>query len=151
MNEVNRRSLFHADPILADFVSCAIQDAGLREQDEACTDGRKPNDSGTIYTLQLDTFNALRGICDKFHSECQTHIDAALELEPGSDGLRYARNGNGMTLERIGSTLWLAITGSGVTFTDDGDAPCLQAMADWARSNSRECLYFGDDAELYLI
>ena len=144
----DRKAILNASPMLADFVSCALQDLGLSEQDEAFTDERDARDSGTIYRLQDETFDALRLIASRFERECGELIDAALALDPKGVGFEYARKP--MSLERIGSTLWLAVTGSGVTFTDDGNAACLEQMATWARANSVESLYFGDDGEVYL-
>jgi len=142
-------SAFLANPILCDFISCALQDAQLTEADEACMEQRDKRDSGTIYTLPAETFLKLQTIAARFAVECFEHIESATDLEPGDDGFRYAKEY--MTHSRIGSTLWLAVTGSGVTFTDDGSAPCLIAMADWANGLHVESLYFGDDGEMYLM
>lgn len=152
--EAERKAAFKAEPLLSDFVATALQDLQLSESDEACTDEREARDSGTIYTLEGDTFARLSEIVSRFRAECGEHIAAALELEPGEDGLRYRtgpRSGCSITESELGATLWLAVTGSGVTFTDDGDAPCLQAMADWARSQHCEGLYFGDAGTVHVI
>lgn len=147
--EAKRRADFFAVPILADYLACMLQDLQYSEADESCTDEREARDTGTIYTLREETYQRCKSGCERFMVDCREAIEAATALEPGEPGLRYAR-GRYMTLERIGSTLWLARTGSGVTFTDDGDAPCLVAMADWARANPLECAYFGDDGAVYL-
>jgi hypothetical protein len=147
--EFQRKAIFRAEPMLSDFIACALQDLGLTEQDEACTDDREARDSGTIYTLEATSFQKLRDIVSAFRVECADHIAAALHLEPGEDGLRHRGDRGHLSLEGLGSTLWLAITGSGVGFTDDGDAPCLEAMADWAASHSVEGLSFDDSGEVY--
>jgi hypothetical protein len=146
-DETCRNILFAANPILASFVSCALQDLQLTENDEACTDGREARDSGTIYELNAETFGKLAAICDRFADEMRCSIAAALALEPKGEGYEYAREP--LTESKLGSTLWLAVTGSGVTFTDDGQAIALVAMAEWANVNSCEGLYFGDDGKPY--
>lgn len=152
--EEQRREDFRADSMLEDFVSTALQDAQLTEDDAACSEEREARDSGTVYTLNRWAFDSLREIVSRFRRECGEHIAAALELEPGEPGLQWrtsgSRAGQQITDDELGSTLWLAVTGSGVTFTDDGDAPCLEAMADWASHNRIESLYFGDNGSLYL-
>ncbi len=147
--ETARKLQFLRNPLLMDFVATALQDLQLSEADQACEDEREPHDSGTVYELNEQTFAKLMAICDRFLSDMPASIDAALKLQPQGDGYEYARNP--MTLERIGSTLWLAVTGSGVTFTDDGCAICLAAMAEWASANHIEGLQFGDNGEIYSI
>ncbi|WLJ71171.1 hypothetical protein [Sphingomonas phage Carli] len=146
--EAERKAIYRADSMLESFIGCALQDLQLSESDEACTDEREARDSGTIYTLDARTFESLRSVVEAFRVACGPHIESALELEPGEDGLQYGRDY--MTHDRIGSTLWLAVTGTGVTFTDDGDAPALVAMADWSRSQHCEGLYFGDAGGVHL-
>ena len=148
ITEQERKQAFRESPILADFLSCMLQDLQFSESDEACMESRDERDAGTIYDCPDETFANARRFCDRFAADCADHIEAAQELEPGSDGLRYA-NGRYMTLERIGSTLWLAASGSGVTFTDDGDSPALEAMAQWARDCHLEA-YLGDDGCAYV-
>ncbi len=143
------RGIALLNDIVSDFVATALQDAQLREADEACSEDREARDTGTIYTLRRETFDKLRNIVKRFEDEMPQSIEAALELEPKGEGYEYAKQP--LTRSRIGSTLWLAVTGSGVTFTDDGCAVSLVAMAEWARANHSEGLYLGDDGELYLF
>lgn len=145
-----RSARFWHNPMLQNFVAYALKDAQFRENDEARHEERDERDTGTVWTVALETFGKLAELCDKFRDECAEHIAAAIELEPGADGFEYARPHAAMTHERLGGKLWLAITGTGVTFTDDGNAPCLEAMTEWSRANSKESLYFGDDGEMYL-
>lgn len=147
--EATRKALFLAHPGFSDYLATMLQDLQFSESDEACTEGREARDSGTIYTLPATTFDRSLEDWQRFASECVWHINAALKLEPGEPGLQWTRD-RYMTAERIGLTLWLARVGSGVTFTDDGDAPCLVEMAEWARRNSIEGPYFGDDGSVYL-
>lgn len=152
--ETERKAAFRAEPMLEDFVAVALQDLQLRESDEACGEEREARDSGTIYTLRPDTFAALQEIVSRFRLECADHIAAALELEPGGPGLPYrrgSRTGCPITESELGGTLWLAVTGTGVTFTDDGNADCLEALATWARAQHCEGLYFGDAGDVHLI
>lgn len=147
--ELLRNAEFARNPMLQDFIGCALQDLQYRENDEACTEGRTARDSGTIYEIEGITFVRLTALCDRFAVECAEHIQAALDMEAGD--FEYRRGKGAMSHDELGSTLWLAITGSGVTFTDDGNAPCLEAMAEWARNVYCEGLQFGDDESIYLL
>lgn len=137
ISESDRNGYFAASPMLEHFIGTGLQDLQLSENDEACTDGREPRDSGTIYELRDETFLRCVAMVSHFADECKFHIARALEA--------------GTTADRLGSTLWLAVVGSGVTFTDDGDAPHLEAMANYARKVYCEGFYFGDDGDVYLI
>lgn len=145
-----REAAFKACPILRDYLATMLQDCQLTEGEEACTEEREERDAGTIYSVPDSLFERAKADCESFYSDNREAIEEALELVPGEDGLRYA-NGRYMTAERIGSTLYLASVGTGVTFTDDGDAPCLQRLAEAARKLNRESPYFGDDGQLYAI
>lgn len=130
---------FKRYPGLSDYIACALQDLQYSETDEACMDGRDARDTGTIYTLATVTYDKLRDYFVAFLADCASDIAAAIDpIEPLA-----------ATMERIGSTYWLAQCGSGVTFTDDGDSPALQALADYARLHSVESLYLGDDGKVY--
>jgi len=146
--ERQREADFRRLPILRDYVATMLEDLQFTEADEACGEGREERDTGTIYTLPGETFARCLADVERFASECAADIEAAQELVPGEEGLRYA-HGRYMDSDRIGSTLWLARAGSGVTFTDDGNAPCLERLAEWARANSIESPYFGDDGKVY--
>ena len=147
--ETCRNILFAAKPMLSAFVSTALEDLQLSENDEACTEGREPRDAGTIYELNEETFAKLAAMCEAFETAMPRSIAAALELKPKGEGFEYARQP--LTHERLGALLWLGVTGSGVTFTDDGCAVCLVAMAEYARGIYCEGLDFGDEGEIYLI
>lgn len=148
MTEEERKAAFRACPILEDYLAVMLEDVQLTENEEACTEEREARDSGTIYTVPDSIFERARQDCESFMRDNSEAIRQALELVPGEEGLRYA-NGRYVTLERIGSTLWLARTGTGVTFTDDGNAPCLERLAEAARAMHCESPYFGDDGRLY--
>ena len=144
--ETARNLDFKRYPGLSDYVACALQDLQLSESDESCTDDREERDSGTIYTLTQVTYDAMRDHWVRFATDCAAHIEVATDYNPGNN----PHAAQAVTIERIGSTYWLAQCGSGVTFTDDGDAPCLQAMADYASAHSLPSLYFGDNGKVYL-
>jgi hypothetical protein len=148
--EEKRNRAFRACPILSAYVSTLLQDLQLSEGEEACTEGREPRDSGTVYTLPDSEFEKCKQLCESFMAEHAADIEAATELEPGQPGLQYTAS-RYMNHERIGSTLYLAAVGHGVTFTDDGNAPCLERLANAARALRWESPYFGDDGRLYLI
>lgn len=147
-DESGRNADFAANPGFADYLATMLEDAQHSESDEACTEDREARDVGTIYTLTEETYRASLADWRRFAGENAADIAAAGELEPGEDGLRSGRRH--MTPERIGSTLWLARTGSGVGFTDDGDAECLQRLDAAARALGNVDAYLGDDGDLYL-
>lgn len=140
--EAARKADFKACPILADFISTMLQDLQHYEADAACTEGREESDTGTIYTLADDVYQRCKAYCEAFYLNNRVDIEEALDLVPGEDGLRYGRNY--ITLERIGSTLYLLAVGHGVSFTDDGDAACLGRLNEATR---RDRLEFGFDHE----
>lgn len=149
--EEQRNRDFRACPILSAYVSTLLEDLQHSESDEACTEGREPRDSGTIYTLPDSEFAKCKASCERFAAENAADIEAAQELEPGEPGLQYTTH-RYMTADRIGSTFYMARVGHGVTFTDDGDAPCLQRLAEAARNfGYMEGAYFGDDGRVYLM
>lgn len=133
-------------PGLSDYIACALQNLQYSESDEACMDGSAPRDTGTIYDLHSVTYDKLRANFAAFLADCASDIAAAIDYHPGNNPFAA----QAVTMERIGSTYWLAQCGSGVTFTDDGDNPALHALADYARAHSVESLYLGDDGKVYL-
>ncbi len=147
INEQERRAAFNACPILADYLATALQDLQYSEMDAACTEERDERDTGTVYNCPDETFTKAKIHCQTFMRDCASHIEAALELEPGEAGFRYGQDW--LSWPHIGATFYLATVGSGVTFTDNGDAPCLEAMAQYARKNWGEGLYLGDDGKAY--
>lgn len=86
--------------------------------------------------------------CERFQTAHAALLDAAKELEPGSPSFRYGRNP--LDDERLGQLFWYARNGHGVSFTDDGDAPCLQALQDACRTFGGVWSYVGDDGLVYL-
>lgn len=140
--EAARNAAFNACPILADFVATMLQDLQYSEADEACEAEREEGDTGTIYTLADDTFDRCKAYCEEFMANNAAAIEEALDLVPGEPGLRYGRNY--VTHERIGSTLYMLAVGHGVSFTDDGDAECLNKLNAATRSHRLE---FGFDHE----
>lgn len=146
--EAQRRTDFAKHGGLDSYISIALECMQLSENDEACSDGRDARDTGTIYTLTQSTYETLKAHWLAFVTDCAAHIADALDLVPGDDGLRYTDIR--VSIDGLAGTYWLAQTGSGVDFTDDGDAPALQAMADYADAHSVEGLYFGDNGKVYI-
>lgn len=137
-----------ADPGLAAYLGAILQDARDDEAEDARSEGREAGDLGTIETLPEATYQTSLADWRRFADSHAADITAAGALEPGGDGFSFANRP--MTLERIGSTLWLARTGSGVGFTDDGDADCLQRLGAAAEEMGRIEPYLGDDGALHL-
>jgi len=142
--EAARNADFRACPILADFIATMLQDLQYREADEACEEEREEGDTGTIYTLDESIYQTCKGLCEGFMERNAESIEQALDLVPGEDGLQYAgqRGYRAMTHERIGSTFYMLLVGHGVSFTDDGDAPCLEAMNADTRAERGAEFYF---------
>lgn len=150
--EQERRAAFKACPILSEYLATALQDLQYTESDAACEEERDARDTGTIYTCSDDVLQWARSYCERFMIECAPHLDAVRFAHPGDDGFEYLRNPDKLSDDGIGSTLYLASVGHGVTFTDDGNHPALDAMAQWVRDNSNgEGLYMGDDRGVYAI
>lgn len=147
--ESARNAAFSACPILRDYLATALEDVQLSESDNPDSPHSEP-DSGTIYDCTDSAFQWARDYCERFMRECADDISAAINAHPGDDGFEYLRDG-ALSYERIGSTLYLASVGHGVGFTDDGHAPCLDRLDEWARDNSQESLYFGDDGKVYSL
>lgn len=158
MNESERKAVFSTVPILADFISVMLQDLQHTESDESCTDEREQRDTGTIYDCPSETFQTCQTYCERFMAECADDIETVLDAGDSNDsdwlranGFEYLRNPERFTHGGIGSTLYLASVGHGVTFTDDGNAPCLERLAQWARDNRFGEPYLGDDSRVYII
>jgi hypothetical protein len=147
--ETARKADFKACPILADFIATMLQDLQYREADEACTEEREEGDTGTIYTLGDNVYAICKGLCEEFMTANAEAIEQALDLVPGEDGLQYSR-GRYVTHERIGSTFYMLYVGHGISFTDDGDAPCLQAMNEYIRKLRGGEFYFDGERVYYM-
>lgn len=86
--------------------------------------------------------------CAAFQEKNATLLDMARELVPGDTGLKYARDALDDT--RLGQLFWYARNGHGVSFLDDGDAPCLDSLQEAARAIGSRDVYFGDDGMVHL-
>lgn len=143
---MDRPAEFRACPILADFIAVMLQDLQLSESE----DKREARDTGTIYDCPDETFQTCQAYCARFMAECAADIDAIVNPHPGDDGFEYLRKPERMTYDGIGSTLYLASVGHGVTFSDDGNHPALERLSQWARSNRFGEPYIGDDSSVYI-
>jgi hypothetical protein len=148
--EEARKADFKACPILADYLATMLQDLDYSEADEACTEDREPRDAGTIYDLCEETYQKHKADCERFYRENLADIEAACELVPGEEGLRYS-GGRYITMERIGSTFYMLRVGHGVAFTDDGNADCLERLNEATRKFGGFDAYFGDDDHVYTM
>lgn len=144
--EAARKVDFRACPILADFIATMLQDLQYTEADQACEEEREEGDTGTIYTLDEPIYQTCKNLCEGFMERNAKAIEEALDLVPGEPGLQYGREY--MTHERIGSTFYMLLVGHGVSFTDDGDAPCLEAMNADTRAERGAEFYF-DGERIY--
>lgn len=87
--------------------------------------------------------------CERFQTSNAALLEQAQALEPGSEGLRYCRSSDGLNEERLGMLFWYARNGHGVAFTDDGNAPCLQALQDASKAFPQVDTGLGDDGKIY--
>jgi hypothetical protein len=104
----------------------------------------------TFSDLAPETLTRIIADCATFQIVNETLLAEASELVPGSDGLRY---GNDVLDDRrLGQLFWYARNGHGVSFLDDGDAPCLEALQDacgYGTAFSTVDSYLGDDGLIY--
>ncbi len=102
-------------------------------------DGVIPADCD-ISDLPLDALSKINADCSKFQTENAELLDAARALVPKTDEFKYANEP--LTDERLGQLFWYARNGHGVSFTDDGDAECLEKLQDAARPYGQVDLYY---------
>lgn len=88
------------------------------------------NDLG-VERLTRSSVEAIARDCEKFWSDNESDLQAALSLEPGSSEFRYGREE--LDDARLGNLFWYARQGHGVSFTDDGDASCLERLQEAAQ------------------
>lgn len=105
----------------------------------------------TLADLAPEALARIVADCAAFQKANETLLAEASELVPGSEGLQYGRD----VLDdgRLGQLFWYARNGHGVSFLDDGDAPCLRALQDacgFGTAFSTVDSYLGDDGLIYL-
>lgn len=108
---------------------------------EGQSDGELPSDS-CFGDLHSQSLARIWKICHDFKGQAESLLEQAKDLEPGSDGFRYARQA--LDDRRLGQLFFYASQGHGVGFTDDGDAPCLEALQDMARECPEPCATYGE-------
>lgn len=146
--EAARKADFKACPILADFLATMLQDLQYSEADYACEEERDDADVGTIYTLDSPVYDRCKEFCESFYRDNLAAIEEALDLTPGEGGLRYGRDY--ISHARIGSTLYMEVVGHGVSFTDDGDAPCLEALREASHKTRMEFDFDHESETVYM-
>ena len=137
-----------ADPAFAAYLAAMLSDAVRQEEEEARSESREAREVGTVETMPSDVYEASLADWRRFADANAAEIAAAYALVPGEEGFSFANGA--MTPERIGSTAWLVRTGSGIGFTDDGDAECLRRLDDAAEALGQVDTYFGEDGMLHL-
>lgn len=151
--ETDRAAAFKACPILESYIGTMLEDAQFHEDDLACEEDRDAVDVGTIYDLNDAAFLRCQHDCEEFFAANREDIESALALEPGSDDLRYARNGRGFDYDRIGHYFYMLRVGHGVSFTDDsepGGAECLRRLNDATRARRGFDVTVDEDGEVYI-
>ncbi len=149
--EASRRADFKACPILEDYIATMLEDLQFREADQACEEEREQVDTGTIYDLTESTYAKCKADCEAFYRDQFLNINAALDLTPGEEGMRYGKTP--FTFGRVGYYFYMTRVGAGVSFTDDGtpgEAACLSELDAAARAFRSFDAYIGDDGEVYI-
>lgn len=108
---------------------------------EGQSDGELPSDS-CFGDIEPRALARIWKICHDFKREAASLLDEAKQLEPGSDQFRYGREA--LDDRRLGQLFFYASQGHGVAFTDDGDAPCLEALQEMARGYPEPCASYGE-------
>ena len=137
-----------ADPAFAAYLAAMLSDAGRHEEEEARSESRETREVGSVETMPQDVYEASLADWRRFADGNAADIAAACALVPGEEGFSFADGA--MTPERIGATAWLVRTGSGIGFTDDGDAECLRRLDAAAEALGQVDAYLGDDDMLHL-
>ncbi len=86
--------------------------------------------------------------CAAFQAANEALLSEAMELVPGEAGFKYGREA--LNDERLGQLFWYARNGHGVAFTDDGNAPCLEALQRAGQACGGVWSCVGDDGLIYL-
>jgi hypothetical protein len=115
---------------LGDFAKGYVEAMFFTNGDTGDDDEHKLNNLG-VERLTKEAIKDIAADCVKFWKENEADLEAAKELEPGSDDFRYAKFE--LSDARLGNLFWFARQGHGVGFTDDGDASCLKRLQDVAR------------------
>lgn len=105
----------------------------------------------TVADIAPETLARIIADCAAFQQANADLLAEASELVPGSEGLRYGRNV--LDGRRLGQLFWYARNGHGISFTDDGNASCLQSLQDacgWQTSFGTVDSYLGDDDLIHL-
>lgn len=113
------------------------------------TQSSLPGDVG-FADLAPEALQAIIADCKAFQETHAALLDQACELVPGEPDFRYAREP--LSYERLGMLFWYAGRGHGVSFTDDGDARCLEALqvsCGFGTPFSDRWTTFGDDGQVY--
>jgi hypothetical protein len=106
----------------------------------------------TFADLAPETLARIIKDCTAFQETNAALLEAAQGLPAGSPGLRYASIP--LDDERLGMLFWYARNGHGVAFTDDVDAPCLEALqkaCGWRTAFPEVNSELGDDGLIYLM
>lgn len=147
MNEAERKGLFLANSLVESFLSVLLQDLQLGEDDEACSEGREPRDSGTIYDCPESTLRAALVETDAFRAK----IAADSRLAHLLDDPR--------ALDQIGSDLYMERAGHGVGFADrtwhddngEESAWIGERLSALVATRSSLETYLGDDGRAYVF
>lgn len=127
---LNRPNPDHAFYTLDDFAGGYVEAMFFTNGDTGDEDEHILNRMG-VCRLTKASVETIRKHCAAFAEANRADLDAAKELEPGSEGLRYGKDE--LDDRRLGQLFWYARQGHGVAFTDDGDAPCLERLQEAAR------------------
>jgi hypothetical protein len=143
LTEIERRAIFTACPMVEGFLSTALEDLQLRENEEAIVEDREARDCGTIYTCPDATFLRAKAECEAF----------AKAAGPTMAMIDYA------DAERLGSDLYMERAGHGVGFQDrdhysadrDENRRIGEALSGSVEPRGTLELYIGDDGQAWIV
>ena len=121
------------------YLATMLEDAQLREADEACMDEREPYDFGTVYTLSDEAYTSSLADWRQFVAANSDLVDAAAARD-------------GYSHDSVGSDFWMTRAGHGTGFWDRSElgtelGEALTAACDPFRSI--DC-YVGNDGKVYV-
>ena len=128
LNTPTRASLYDA---LDTFTKGYIEAMFFTNCDSGDDDEHKANRLG-VQRLTRESIVTIADECKRFWQANETDLQAAMELEPGSESFRYAKEELDET--RLGHFFWYARQGHGVGFDDDGDSPILERLQEAGRN-----------------
>lgn len=129
-----RRKEFKRLPGLDAYLSTALQDLQYSENDDACTEEREAQDSGTIYDMPPETFASLRNDYDQFVADAGEDFAEWCDIY-GADS--------------FGSNFHLNRSGHGCGYWDRNAGELGDRLSQLSDKAGNRDFYFGDNGKVY--